>query len=335
MKDIAEKCGVSVASVSKALSGQKDISQETAERIRKTAAELGYQTNSAARALRTNRTYNIGVLFFDEGHSGLSHNYFSAVLENVRTEAEKFGYDITFISGSVGKRQATYLQHCRYRNVDGVIIACVDFRDPMVIELADSDIPLVTIDHQFNNRCAIISDNMNGASELTRHAIEAGHRKIAYIHGDNTAVTQNRLLGFYRECEKHGIMINEKFIRECAYRNPSRCAEVTREILSSDDRPTCIMFPDDYSALGGFYAIRSMGLRVPDDVSVIGYDGIEIASVLEPGLATWRQDTTEIGRQAVRKLTGLIERPKTTIPELIIVKGSYMAGASLGPCKQS
>lgn len=330
MKDIAEKCGVSVATVSKALNGQKDIGPETVERIRQTAREMGYQTNSAARALRTNRTYNIGVLFFDEGHSGLAHDYFSAVLESARVEAERFGYDITFISANVGKRSATYLQHCRYRNVDGVIIACVDFRDPMVIELADSDIPLVTIDHIFNNRAAIISDNMDGTAQLTRHVIEAGHTRIAFIHGDNTAVTQNRLLGFYRECEKHGITIREEFVRSSSYRNPQKCADIVKELLQDEERPTCIMLPDDYSAFGGVSAIWEAGLRIPEDISIVGYDGIDVAKVLEPKLTTWRQDTEEMGRMAVQKLVGLIERPKTTVPETITVRGQFLEGRSLG-----
>ena len=134
MKDIAKACGVSVATVSKALSGQPDIGEQTRELICKTADSLGYMTNSAARALKTNRTYNIGVLFVDERRSGLAHEYFSAVLESLKVEAEANGYDITFINRNVGKKATTYLQHCQYRGVDGVVIACVDFNDPQVLE---------------------------------------------------------------------------------------------------------------------------------------------------------------------------------------------------------
>lgn len=152
MKDIAKACGVSVATVSKALSGQPDIGEQTRELICKTADSLGYMTNSAARALKTNRTYNIGVLFVDERRSGLAHEYFSSVLESLKVEAEAGGYDITFINRNVGKKATTYLQHCQYRGVDGVVIACVDFDDPQVLELVNSKLPVVTIDHVFNNR---------------------------------------------------------------------------------------------------------------------------------------------------------------------------------------
>ena len=168
MKDIAKACGVSVATVSKALSGQPDIGEQTRELICKTADSLGYMTNSAARALKTNRTYNIGVLFVDERRSGLAHEYFSAVLESLKVEAEANGYDITFINRNVGKKATTYLQHCQYRGVDGLVIACVDFDDPQVLELVNSRLPIVTIDHVFNNRAAVVSDNVRGLEELVR-----------------------------------------------------------------------------------------------------------------------------------------------------------------------
>ena len=181
MKDIAQRCGVSVASVSKALNGQQDIGRETRERILRAADEMGYLTNSAARALKTNRTYHIGVLFVDERRSGLAHEYFSAVLNSLKEEAEARGYDITFINRHAGNKPTTYLQHCRYRSLDGVIIACVDFSDPQVLELVDSSLPVVTIDHVFNNRMAVVSDNVSGTEALVRHVYEMGQIGRAHV----------------------------------------------------------------------------------------------------------------------------------------------------------
>lgn len=106
MRDIAEKCSVSVATVSKALNNHSDISEETRKKIRQTASDMGYYPNSAARALKTNRSYNIGVLMNDRAHSGLTHEYFSAVLEGVKVESESRGYDITFIN--THNRKMTY-----------------------------------------------------------------------------------------------------------------------------------------------------------------------------------------------------------------------------------
>lgn len=327
MKDIALHCGVSVATVSKALNGQADIGEETRTRVCAVAEELGYMTNSAARALKTNRTYNLGVLFVDEQRSGLAHEYFSAVLESFKVEAESHGYDITFINHNVGGKSTSYLQHCLYRGVDGVVIACVDFNDPQVRELVDSRIPLVTIDHVFDNRLAVLSDNVSGTEELVRYVHKMGHRKIAFLHGERTTVTQNRLVGFYRACEELGLDIPEEYVRECVYHAPDRCAQATRELLSLPNRPTCILFPDDYSYVGGLNALNEMGLRIPEDISAVGYDGIHLAKVMQ--LTTYSQNTHSLGRIAAERLISLIEHPKTTPIDRTMVPGELFVGASV------
>ena len=331
MKDIARECGVSVATVSKSLNGQSDIGEETRERILQKAKELGYFANSAAKALKTNRTYNIGVLFVDEQHSGLAHEFFSSVLDSVRVEAERSGYDITFISANVGRVPATYLQHSRYRGVDGVVIACVDFRDPRVEELVRSDIPVVTIDHVFNNRMAVLSDNVSGTEALVRCAVSHGHTRIGFIHGEMTAVTESRLLGFHRACGEAGIEVPAEYLRPSAYHDTESCQRAARELLSLPEPPTCILFPDDFSFIGGLHAVREAGLRIPQDLSVLGYDGIRLSQEISPRLTTWRQDTEALGRTAAEKLVQLIENPKTTLPEQIIVPGCLMPGQSVAP----
>lgn len=327
MKDIAQRCGVSVATVSKALNGQPDIGEETRVRICAVAEELGYMTNSAARALKTNRTYNLGVLFVDERRSGLAHEYFSSVLESFKVEAERHGYDITFINHNVGGRTTSYLQHCLYRGVDGVVIACVDFNDPRVRELVDSSIPLVTIDHVFNNRLAVVSDNVNGVEALVHYVYRKGHRKIAFLHGERTTVTQNRLTGFYRACEELGLDIPDEFVRECVYHDPDRCAQETRKLLALPERPTCIIFPDDFSFIGGQNVLAEMGLRIPEDISAVGYDGIHLARVMR--LTTYSQNTEDLGRIAAERLISLIEHPKTTLTDRILVPGGLLEGTSV------
>lgn len=328
MKDIAQKCGVSVATVSKALNDQQDISQETRQRVRAAAEEMGYVTNASARALKASRTYNVGILFVDEQNSGLTHEYFSAVLESLKVKLESSGYDVTFINRNTG-RQGSYLRHCLYRGVDGVIIACVDFNDPQVLELIHSSLPVVTIDHIFNNRMAVVSDNVQGVEALVRYAHSCGHRKLAFIHGERTAVTENRLTGFYRACEEVGILPEDCIVRESRYHDAKRCAQVTREILSLADRPSCILFPDDYSYIGGMNVIREMGLRIPEDVSVLGYDGVPLADIVSPRLTTYCQDTTAIGTAAAKSLVDLIERPRTTVIDRIVVPGQLRVRESV------
>lgn len=329
LKDIAEKCNVSIATVSKALNDQSDISQETKEIIRRVAAEIGYLPNSAARMLKTKRSNNIGVLFIDKMNSGLAHEYFSSVLENLKAEAEKRGYDITFISRNIGQRKMSYLEHCRYRNYDGVVIASVDFTDPMVIELVTSEFPVVTIDHVFNGKVAVLSDNVKVIEDLVTYIYECGHRKIAFIHGEDTVVTQKRLASFYKTCMKYNITIPEEYVKASYYHDPKSTGKATRQLLESNDPPTCILFPDDFSFIGGMNVIEEMGLKIPDDISVAGFDGILLSQMLRPKLTTVKQDSEAIGREAAKQLIDWIENPKINLATQVLIPGKILKGQTV------
>lgn len=328
LKDIAAECGVSVATVSKALNDLNDVGPDTKERVRETARKLGYLPNSSARTLKTNRSYNIGVLFVDEAQSGLTHDYFAHVLDSFKKVVEAQGYDITFIN-STHNHNMTYLEHSRYRGVDGVVIACVDFFDPQVMDLIRSQIPVVTIDHVFDYRIAVLSDNIQGMHDLVEYVCSKGHKKIAYIAGDDTSVTKNRVGSFYRSLEKRDINIPDEYLLYSSYRNPELAYDRTKKLLKLADRPTCIMYCDDYSALGGINAIREEGLDIPGDISVVGYDGSYIAQILEPKLTTLKQDTERIGRVAAEKLIHLIENPKTTLIQRMVIDGTLLEGGSV------
>lgn len=330
MKDISKVCGVSVATVSKALNNHDDIGEETKEHIRKVAKELGYFPNSSARALKTKRTYNLGVLFVDEAQSGLTHDYFANVLNSFKKVAEESGYDITFINASQKRKgRMTYMEHCFYRGFDGVVIACVDFYNPQVEELVKSNIPLVTIDHTFHGRAAIVSDNVTGMKDLFTYIFRQGHRKIAYIHGADSAVTKSRLSSFFKTAEELQVDIPDAYIKEAAYRDTKQAETATAELLALSDPPTCIIYPDDFSCFGGINMIKERGFRIPEDISVAGYDGIRIGRHIEPQLTTLRQNTKEIGAKAAEKLIDLIEKPKTTLAEQIIIGGEVYPGKTV------
>ena len=181
IKDISQKCGVSPATVSKALNGYTDISQETVELVRRIAKEMHYTPNAAARLLKTNISHNIGVVFMDESACGLTHEYFSRILNSVKEEAEQNGYDITFISNTVGKKPMSFLQHCLYRNCDGVVIASVNFDNPAVHELVNSNVPVVTIDFAFDNISSVMSDNVEGAYNLTSYILDIILLKVVVV----------------------------------------------------------------------------------------------------------------------------------------------------------
>lgn len=330
LKDISKACGVSVATVSKALNDHSDISKETKEHVREVANRLGYRPNAAAQALKTNRTNNIGVLFVDESNSGLTHDYFNHVLDSFKRTAEDHGFDITFINGSKnGMNNMSYLSHAIYRGFDGVVIACVDFTDPQVDELVKSNIPVVTIDHFFYNKIAVLSDNIKGMSELAHYIYDQGHRKIAYVHGYESSVTQSRLSSFYRTLQDLGVNVPDEYMVAAPYRNIEAAYDATNQLLDLPDPPTVILYPDDVATFGGINAIRERGLRIPEDISIAGYDGVELVQRISPPLTTIVQDTDKIGSVAATKLIDLINNPKGTIVEQVVIEGKLEPGETV------
>ena len=329
IKDISKACGVSPATVSKALNGYEDISAETVRLVKQTAAELNYTPNAAARLLKTSTSHNIGVLFVDDTMSGLTHEYFSYILNSVKEEAEQNGYDITFISNTVGRKPMSFLQHCLYRNCDGVVIACVNFDSPGVHELVSSKVPVVTIDFAFDNVSAILSDNVEGAYSLASHLMDMGHKRIAFIHGERTSVTNKRIVGFNRALKERGVTISADYMREARYHDPVSVRKATAELMDLPQPPTAIMFPDDMSFLGGQAELADRGLKIPEDISVCGYDGIHISQMFNPPLTTWYQDAARIGKESVRKLVEAIEHRETCAAEQIKVSGKLIYGHSV------
>ncbi|MBR6315396.1 MAG: LacI family DNA-binding transcriptional regulator [Lachnospiraceae bacterium] len=327
MKDIAAACGVSVATVSKALNDHADISEDTKKSVRRMAREMGYFPNSVARALKTNKTYNIGVLFVEEAHSGLTHDFFAHVLDSFKRTVEQQGYDITFLNCNKSRpNPMSYLEHSRYRGFDGVVIACVNFEDPEVIELLESDLPVVAIDCECETKTSVLSDNEAGISQLMDYARELGHERIAYITGKDSAVTKARVHCYKEKLKEFGLPVREEYIVASEYRDIGQTAMVTTELLAMPEIPTCILFPDDYAAYGGINVIRGMGMKIPEDISVAGYDGISLAAQIQPRLTTVRQDTELMGKTAAEKLIQIIENPGQFEKETVTVKGKLIKG---------
>ena len=329
IRDISKRCGVSVSTVSKALNHYDDVGSETARRIRETARQMHYIPNTAARQLKTNTSHSIGVLFIDEMGSGLTHEYFAAILDAVRVEAEKRGYDITFIGQNLGGEPMSYLEHCRYRKFDGLVIANVDFDSEAVLELVRSEVPIVTIDYAYDSVSCVMSDNIEGSYALASYVADMGHRKIAFIHGERTSVTNRRLIGFNRALKDHGIPMPTEYLVQGRYHDPEMSRQATRYLMDLPDPPTAILYPDDFSYLGGMRELEERGLTIPEDISVAAYDGIQMGQVLRPKLTTYRQNTEEIGRSSVRKLIETIEHPHTCMPEEISVTGGLLEGTSI------
>lgn len=175
-----------------------------------------------------------------------------------------------------------------------------------------------------------MSDNVKGMRDLLQYVYGKGHRRIAYIHGADSSVTRSRLASFYKTAAELGIEVPDEYIGTAAYRDTNAAHIETERLLDLKDRPTCILYPDDFACFGGINAINERGLRIPNDISVAGYDGIRIGRHVEPKLTTVKQDTARLGQLAAEKLLSLIEHPKTTIIEQIIVEGEVYPGGSVG-----
>ena len=326
IKDIANACGVSVATVSRALNGVSSISREQTELITRTAKEMGYYPNAAARTLKTSKSNNIGILYEDR----LDHEYFSSLINALRREAEICGYDLTIISRDNAEyTNHNYYEHARRRNLDGVIVIQADFDSAGVIRLATSAIPSVIIDHMYNGCDCVGTDNSASVELLVRYACAMGHRKIAFIAGQQGAVGRERLAGYYKVCAALGIRVPESYVRIGEFHDPEGCLRILRELLAEKDRPTCVLCPDDFSCLGAIGKLANEGVRVPGDLSVIGYDGITVGQMVHPALTTYRQNTESIAHEAIRLLLDAIESPDTHQPRQIIAEGTLLKGETV------
>ncbi len=326
LKDIAEACNVSVATVSRALNGVTAGSHGRADRIREVAVSMGYYPNAAARTLKTSHSNNIGILYEDR----MSHEYFSLLIDAIRREADVCGYDVTFISSGRGAERGRYYDHTRRRNLDGVVVIQADFNSAEVIRLATSDVPTVIIDHEYEGCDCVMSDNHRSMEQIVKAAYELGHRRIALIHGDEGAVTRNRCAGYYQICAELGLRVRNNYIKETRFHDPVACAQAVMELMEGEEPPTCILCPDDYSCLGALGLLETRGFRVPEDISLIGYDGIRLAQIMHPRLTTYCQDADEIGKKTVELLKDAIENPDTHIPRQIPVSGNLIMGETLG-----
>ena len=273
------------------------------------------------------RTYSLGILFKDNAMCGLTHDYFAGILNGFKLQAEELGYEITFINPGTRHDNKTLLEHVKDRKIEGVGIICTDLNDPEVKELLESDIPLVTIDEPYDGIISILSDNEQGIRNLVYHIAGMGHKKIAYIHGDMNSVTNIRISGFKDACNKMGIEVPKEYIRECNYRDTKKASFETEALMRLPDPPTCIIYPDDYAAIGGINILKAYGYSIPDDISIAGYDGIDIPSRYDPKITTIRQNMDGMGRTAAKTLITLIDSPESiTGRDDIIIETSLSEG---------
>lgn len=325
LKDIAESCGVSVSTVSRALNGVEIVNPERAEAIRAAARRMGYMPNAVARTLKTNRSWMVGILYEDH----MNHPFFSRVIDAVRAGAEKRGYDVLFLSRTDRDGRKEYSGSAISRRMDGVVIVYANVDNRSVEKLMSGNIPVVSVDDCDRDCDAVISDYPQGTRRLVQAAYEKGHRRIAFIHGQIGYATCQRLAGYRQAVAELGLPAPDEYVRQGAFNDGRRCAEIIREMMTLPQPPTCILTPDDYSALNAMQLLRERGVLVPRDISLMGYDGIGMGQTLSPRLTTYRQDTAAMGEAIFEALQADIEEGASRRKTETLIRGALIPGETL------
>lgn len=334
IQDVAVKCGLPVSQVASVFARGAQVGAEVRNQVFQAAQEVGYDPCGAESPARVERSFHLGVLFQTEGHNGLLQWFFTGVLDAFKREAERRGYDVTFINHNIGLTGMTYLDHCRFRKVDGVCVVCADYADPEVVELVTSDLPCVTIDHEFKDRDCVQSDNLIGMQKIVDYAVSLGHRRIAYVHGQRRPlVTQQRVAGYYRAMREHWLEPLPGDVVESVYDEPNAAYQAVVALMRQPDPPTCILLADDRCCLGALDAAKSLGLRVPEDLSIGGYDGNPMMQLMHPQITTVEQDVRQMGTRAAELLIGRIEHPDTELGLVVKVRPRILPGESIGPVR--
>ena len=335
MREIADVCDCSIATVSKALHNMPDISEKKGKFIRDKAKEMGYYPNAAARALKTRSSKTVALMVFYREGTIWSHNYYCSIASSIQVETEKRGYDLIPINCYGHKVMGNYLDYCKHRNYDGIILFSSDETKRELEELVGSDIPLVTIDFKHEKRDSVMTDSKQGVVEILNRAVQLGHRKIAFIHGNASHVTTERLQAFHETCSLHGIKTPPCYIQEIRYLDRRRAERATKNMLALAEPPTCILYSDDVSYAGGLKAIEQQKLHVPNDISAVGYDGTLVASLYHPKLTTYYQDATLTGRFAVEMLFERMDKNNKERPvRHVVVPGTFVQGETLAKPKE-
>ncbi len=335
-EQVAQLAGVSRATVSRILNGSTRVSDEARERVHAAMAALGYEPDVVAQSLVRQRSHVIAMSLFAEdielpfSHFGRTAQFFLlSVLENIEREAISLGYDLLLPSRSHSKFPENYARSLQTRRVAG----CIVFHGAAsrIQSLIHASIPTVFIDKvgQGSHATYVKSDNMDGARQATEHLLSLGHRRIALMTGPTIDMPGlERLLGCQQILAQAGIVPDPDLVRQSGW-NLDEAYETARLLLAERRDFTAIVAGSDIMAIGILRALTEQGLRVPDDVSLIGFDDIDLCQYTRPLLTTVRQDRVAMGRGAVRRLVAMIEDSEETSP--LILPTQLVIRKSTGP----
>ena len=335
--DVAQAAGVSVSTVSRVLNDKDDVAPETYEKVQSIIQEMGYTSSLAARSMRSRRTNVIGLIVPD-----VADSFSIQVMKGVNQAIFELDYDlIIYTSGSVKKQSAAEREQYFVSLLNGSVTDGVIIVTPAATSFSTAA-PVVTIDP--NNECpeclTVIATNHAGAMTAVEHLIALGHRRIGFIGGrPDLQSAQRRLQGYQDALRQADIPVDQDLIATGDFTTETGrlCA---RNLLSLPNPPTAIFAANDQSAMGTIEAASEMGLRVPEDLSVIGFDNIPEAAYFDPALTTVDQFIEEMGRVATGKLVGLIQGEALDgelhkVATQLVVRDSCGAVSANSPVRQS
>jgi DNA-binding LacI/PurR family transcriptional regulator len=308
IKDIAKKAKVSHSTVSRALNGNSLIPENTAERIRRIAFEMGYFPSAAARSLKTNRSQVLGVIL-----SSVEDPFFSEILQGIEEVAQKNGYSL-FIAASQHDpvREQAIVQVMSEHRVDGVIICSTSFKAEQRRQFLAYGVPIVVVNNQAADdyRYSIYHDDIDGSRQVTRHLLGLGHQRIAYLGNSLSGrTTLERLTGFQQAMEAAGLDIPSGYIHEIAGGGPEHGLAGVEHFLTLIDRPSALVCFNDLMAIGVLKGLQMAGVHVPAEFSVTGFDNIVLAAYTNPPLTTFDQPKRYIGAESARLVLERLNAP--------------------------
>ena len=329
MKDIAHDLGISIVTVSKVLRDHPDISAETRDRVLKRMKEVNYRPNLAARALVTGRTYSVGLVVPD-----LVHPFFGEVAKGMSRVLRKKGYNLVISSSEEDPElESQEVEQLLARRADALIIASAQTSTQMFKRIEEQKTPYILIDRKFSGLVAnfIGVDDMAAGRLATEHLICIGRRRIAHIAGPAVSTATGRLEGYRRALAAHKIDQNPDYliVREHGDDSSDQSGyEAMRKLLSLSPQPDGVFCYNDPTAMGAMDAIIERGLRVPQDIAIVGCGNVRYAGFLRVPLTTIDQQSEEIGDRSARLALSQIEAKGTARPKTILLEPNLVVRQS-------
>lgn len=316
ISEIARAAGVSVSTVSKSLNGYAEISEKTKLKVRTVAEQMGYTPNAAAQSLVLKRANTIGVVY--EVEHGLKNLFFSAVLESFRKFVQSKGYDILFLSNNT-ENKLDYLKHSHSKNVDAVLVVSTSESYDEVKKLMSSDLAVMSLDPLENVKNSIYSNSYDAIQQSCNYLYSLGHRSIAFINGSYTNfIGKERLRGYLDFIKSKSLKpiylddySNESYSFHDGYQTMKRLYE-------KHGLPEAVCTVSDLMAMGVMQYLTNKGHKVPDEVSVIGFDDLDICEISTPQLTTVRQNYEEIGTRAGQALIDMLDNKQRDMDPIVV-----------------